>query len=178
MAQPDFVPVAVGDRVREPERLPVPDRWMVDRPGELAGMRPPEGTSFGTTGPDQGYGLKLARRFVGRLELQPGEHAEDAVAGCLGVGLKRASRFGRSPVIYDFELAFTVFGFLGGAPADLREFRAQYFVAADHHYWDQRAIADLVPDSTLALTPAEVREQLPNWRSLLALDDTKNDDAP
>jgi hypothetical protein len=173
MAQPDFVPVAPGDRVRTPERMPAPEHWVLDRPGELAGLRPPVGPAFGVPGPDQGYALRLARRFEGGLALAPGEHAEDAVAGAIGVALKRAARFGRSPVIYDLELAFSLFGYLGEAgavPADLVEFRRGYFEAASHDYWDQREIADLVPDSTLALSPADVRSRVAagDWRSLLA----------
>ena len=167
MAQPDFVPMTLGDRVRTADTLPIPDRWEATRPGELTGLRPPEGRSFGSTGPDQGYGLKLAKRFVERLELEPGDHAEDVVAGCLGIALRRAARFGRAPVIYDLEHAFTLFGFLGGAPAELIEFRRPYFGAASHDYWDQRDIADLVKDETLDLTPADVRAQLGDWRSLL-----------
>jgi hypothetical protein len=167
MAQPDFVPVSPRDKVRAGDPLPAPDRWTATRPGELVGLRPPPGRSRGNTGPDQGYGLKLAKRFVDRLELQPGEHAEDAIAGCLGVGLRRASSFGRAPVIYDFEFAYNLFGFLGGAPADLLEFRLPYFLAASHDYWDQRDIADLVREETLPLSPAEVRSRLGEWQSLL-----------
>ena len=167
MAQPDFVPMTLGDRVRTADVLPIPDRWEATRPGELEGLRPPEGRSFGNTGPDQGFALKLAKRFLDRLELAPGEHAEDAVAGCVGVALRRAARFGRAPVIYDLELAFTLFGFLGGAPAELVEFRRPYFDAASHDYWDQRDIADLVDEATLALTPADVRSRLGEWRSML-----------
>lgn len=167
MAQPDFVPISEGDRVRTAEVLPSADRWTASRPGEIEGLRPPEGRSFGTTGPDQGYGLKLAKRFVDRLELQEGEHAADAVSGCLAVALRRASRFGRAPVIYDFEFAFTLFGFLGDAPADLLEFRRPYFDSASHDYWDQRDIADLVADETLALSPSDVRARLGEWRTML-----------
>lgn len=171
MAQPDFVPVSPGDRVRKTDDLPSPDSWRATRPGELEGLRPPTGRSFGNPGPDQGFALKLAKRFADRLELQPGEHAEDAVTGCLGVALRRASRFGRAPVIYDLELAFTLFGFLGGAPDDLLEFRRPFFDAVAHDYWDQRDVADLVAEETLAMTPAEVRARLADWRSLLvALD--------
>lgn len=167
MAQPDFVPMTLGDRVRTADVLPIPDGWEATRPGELEGLRPPEGRSFGNTGPDQGFALKLAKRFAERLDLAPGEHAEDAVSGCLGVALRRAARFGRAPVIYDLELAFTLFGFLGGAPAALIEFRRPYFDAASHDYWDQRDIADLVDEETLALSPAEVRSRLGEWRSML-----------
>lgn len=176
MAQPDFVPVAPGDRVRTPERMPAPTQWRVDRPGELTGLRPPVGGSFGVPGPDQGYALKLARSFEGRLTLAPGEHAEDAVAGCVGIALKRAARFGRSPVVYDLELAFSLFGFFGdggAAPADLVEFRRPYFEAASHAYWDTRDIADLVPEETLSLSPADVRARVAagDWRSLLVTAD-------
>ena len=167
MAQPDFVHLSPRDKVRAGDPLPPADRWRATRPGELAGLRPPEGRSMGNIGPDQGYGLKLAKRFVGRLRLQPGEHTADAVTGCLGVGLRRAAKFGRAPVIYDFEFAYTLFGFLGEAPADLVEFRQPYFAEASHDYWDQRDIADLVREETLALSPDQVREQLGQWRSLL-----------
>lgn len=167
MAQPDFVPMTLGDRVRTADVLPIPDRWEATRPGELEGLRPPEGRSFGNTGPNQGFALKLAKRFADRLELAPGEHAEDAISGCVGVALRRAARFGRAPVIYDLEHAFTLFGFLGGAPGELVEFRRSFFDAASHDYWDQRDIVDLVDEETLSLSPAEVRSRLADWRSML-----------
>jgi len=49
------------------------------------------------------------------------------------------------------------------------DFRRPRFEEARHHYWDQRAIVDLVPDETLRLTPAQVKDRLGNWRSLLAI---------
>ena len=61
--------------------------------------------------------------FVDRLELVAGERAEDAVYGCAMVASARASLFGRAPVGPDLEMAFTLFGFLGGAPKDLIEWR-------------------------------------------------------
>jgi hypothetical protein len=167
MAQPDFVHLSSKDKVRAADPLPPADRWTATRPGELEGLRPPEGRSMGRTGPDQGYGLKLARRFADRLELAPGEHAADVIAGCLGIGLRRAARFGRAPVIHDFEFAFTLFGFLGGAPAELVEFRQPYFAEASHDYWDQRDIVDLVREDVLMLAPADIRSRLGDWRSFL-----------
>jgi hypothetical protein len=122
---------------------------------------------FGNQGPDQGYALVLAERFHGRLLLTENEDEHDVVAGCLGVGLARASLFGRAPVIHDLELAFGLWGYLDTAPDDLVAFRKPLFAGASHHYWDQRAIADLVPESTLRLTPAEVRRRLGEWRSLI-----------
>jgi hypothetical protein len=167
MAAPDYVPVAQGDRPREGLEIPGHDGWKATRPGDLTG-RQPEGRYFGNQGPDQGYALTLADRFHGRLVLTEGEEEHDAVAGCIGVAMARASLFGRAPVVYDLELAFGLFGYLDKAPADLVEFRKPLFAGAGHHYWDQREIAGLVPESTLRLTPAAVRQRLGEWRSLLA----------
>jgi hypothetical protein len=139
---------------------------MANRPGDLKGGHP-HGPHLGSPGPDQGYALTLVRHFEDRLELAEGEHREDAVAGCVGVALKRASIFGRAPVIYDLEHAFTLWGFLGGAPEELIRFRKPLFEGARHHYWEQRQIVDLVPEETLRMTPEQIRRSLPAWRELI-----------
>ncbi len=168
MAQPDYVPLSSVDRVRPADRLPPARQWFQDRPAEVGGRRGhPTGGRFGSPGPDQGYGMLLAEQFEERLELAEGERAEDAIAGCLGVGLRRASLFGRAPVKPDMELAFTVWGFLGDAPDELVQMRKPLFQGTAKAYLDQRAIADRVAVSTLRSTPARVREQLgSDWRSL------------
>lgn len=168
MAAPDYVPVRLADKARSGTPLPPAGPWTATRPGDLRG-RQPEGPKLGRQGPDQGYALVLARRFEDRLELAEGEHREDAVAGCVGVALARASLFGRAPVIHDLEHAFALWGFLGGAPAGLVEARRHLFAGASHHYWDQRQIVDKVPESTLRLTPAQVRDKLSDWRNLIAV---------
>ncbi|MDQ3756389.1 MAG: hypothetical protein M3394_00845 [Actinomycetota bacterium] len=166
MAAPDYVPIAQNDRPREPLGTPGHDGWTATCPGDLTGFQP-SGRLFGNQGPDQGYGLVLAERFHDRLLLTEGEDEHDVMAGSLGVGLARASLFGRAPVVYDLELAFTLFGFLGGAPIELVTFRKPLFESASHHYHEQRAIADRVPEETLRLTPVEVRDLLPSWRELI-----------
>jgi hypothetical protein len=167
MAAPDYVPVAPGDRPRQPLVTPGHGGWTASRPGDL-NDRQPSGRLFGNQGPDQGYGLVLAERFHGRLLLTDGEDEHDVMAGALGVGLARASIFGRAPVIYDLELAYGLFGYLDPPPTELVAFRKPLFAGASHHYWDQRAIVDAVPESTLRLTPAAVRQRLAEWRSLLS----------
>ena len=166
MAAPDYVPVALDELPRLTEPIPAPKAWKATRPGDLKGGQP-HGPQLGSPGPDQGYALTLARRFEDRLELADGEHREDAVAACVGVALKRASIFGRAPVIYDLEHAFTLWGFLGGAPEELVRFRKPLFEGARQHYWEQRHIVDLVPEDTLRMTPEQVRRSLPAWRELI-----------
>jgi hypothetical protein len=169
MTQPSFVPIVEADQVRRTYRLAVPSIWTQSRPSELRGTMPPTGPTFGTPGPDQGFALKLARRFEDRLVLADSEVAEDVVAGCTAVAMRRAARFGRAPVIYDLEFAFTLWGYLGGAPSALTEMRVDLFRSAAHHYQAQRAIADAVNEETLRLTPAAIARRLGEWRELLSV---------
>lgn len=166
MAAPDYVPVTRADRPREPLAIPGHSGWTATRPADLTD-RQPSGPYFGNQGPDQGFGLVLAERLADRLLVREDEDHHDVVAGCLGVGLARASLFGRAPVIYDMELAYGLWGYLDAPPADLVAFRRPLFAGASHHYWDQRQIVDQVPEATLRLTPADVRRRLGEWRTLL-----------
>jgi hypothetical protein len=172
VAAPEYVPQPAIRRTRSyvsPPRRP--ESWRADRPGDLAG-RQPLGAGLGSPGPDQGYIFVLARQYEGRLQLAAGEHEADAVAGCAGVALKRASIFGRAPVLPDLTVAFTLWGFLSAAPDELVELRRPLFAEAAnaHHYGERRRIVDAVPESTLRKSPPETAEaHQRDWRSLLTL---------
>ena len=145
---------------------------MADRPGEVVGSEASAGPGLGYQGPDQGYALKLAQRFAGRLVLAAGEREDDALAGCVAVALRRASMFGRAPVVHDVRLALELFGFLDEADADLVAWRSDQFAgAAGHHgYHVKLRLADLVPAETLRLTPAAAASaRTDNWRTPLGV---------
>lgn len=167
MTQPAQVPQADTDRVRPSAILPSPRRWELDHPADPIDLAPPSGPRFGSPGPDLGYGLKLARLMEDRLVLAEGEHREDVIAGGFACGARRASFFGRAPVIYDMEWAYGLWGYLGGAPDDLVQWRKKLFRGAAEHYWDQREIVDAVKVETLRLTPALARENVSRWKELL-----------
>lgn len=173
MAAPEYVPQPAVQRVRSyvsPPRRP--GSWLADRPGELPG-RQPLGPLLGSPGPDQGYAFVLAHRFDGRLYLTDGEHEADAIAGGVGVGLKRAALYGRAPVLHDLTVAFTIWGFLREAPDDLVAVRKPLFAEASHphHYPGLRHLVDMVPDESLRQSPQQVAEaHLQDWRALLRLD--------
>ena len=169
MTQPSFVPIVEADQVRPAYQLRVPSIWTQSRPAELRGAGQPAGHQLGSPGPDQGFALKLARRFEDRLVLEPGESNEDAIVGCTAVAMRRCARFGRAPVVHDLTFGFTLWGFLGGAPADLIEARGPLFRSAAHHYKLQRTIADSVAEETLRLAPEAVAERIGQWRELLVL---------
>ena len=135
MAQPPYVPHAPGKAT--PHYTSPPQRhggWRADRPGELAEGPLPAGEGFGHQGPDQGYALRLARRFVPRLALQAGEKARDVVAGCVTVAMKRASLFGRAPVSADLQVAFDQWRYLDAdAPVEVVASRRELFAGAGGH---------------------------------------------
>ena len=172
MAAPKFTPVDPLEDARgytSPDH--VPDEWRADRPGDLQG-RQPVGARLGYQGPDQGYALLLANRIRPQLQLRPQERADDAVQGCTGIGLRRASLFGRAPVIHDLRIAYTIWGWLDpDPPADLLAMRREAFdgVAEVLHNYDRlRDLADTVPQETLRSTPAQVAAGYPTeWRRLL-----------
>lgn len=174
MAAPKFRPVPTMEEARAYEPPDhVPEGWTADRPGEVGGFQP-TGPRLGYQGPDQGFALRIAERLRDDLELQPGENADDAIRGCLGIALRRASMFSRAPVVHDLTIAFTVWGFLDDAPpAELVELRSPTFEGLrhiTHHYTERRAVADLVPESTLRMTPDQVADRYPTgWSELLGV---------
>jgi hypothetical protein len=150
---------------------------MPARPGELvtAGGQPDaDAGRMGAPGPDQGYVLKLLPLLRPELALADGEDVDDVETAGVAIALKRASLFGRAPVIHDLRVAYTVWGLLDVvAPAELVRERQERFEAVRftaHHYPELRAVADAVPEATLRLTPEQVAERhSDDWRSLLAL---------
>ena len=172
MAAPKFSPVGPLDDARGYESPDhVPDGWNADRPAELTG-RQPSAARLGFQGPDQGYALALAARIRPEVVVQTGETLDDACSGCTAVALRRASLYGRAPVIHDLRIAFTVWGFFDAAPpAELVAVRTPLFEGVSnslHHYDERRALVDSVPEATLRMTPDQVRSAYPgSWRTLL-----------
>ncbi len=178
MAAPEFVPTKPTDRPRvytSPPRYG--DEWQAVRPGELVGhggQPDVDAGRMGAPGPDQGYLLGLVPLLRDELHLSEGELLADAEAAGVAVALKRASLFGRAPVIHDLRVAYTVWGLLApAAPAELvaerrRRFEGVHLTA--HHYPELRAVVDAVPAETLLLTPsAATSAHAAGWRDLLLL---------
>lgn len=178
MAAPEYVPTKPTDKAR---RYTSPPRygseWHAARPGELVsqgGQPDVDAGRMGAPGPDQGYLLKLVPLLRSELQLASGELLADAEAGGVAIALKRASLFGRAPVIHDLRVAYTVWGLLdSNAPAELvaeRTARFEGIRLTAHHYPELRAVVDAVPAATLRLTTEQVADAVASdWRSLLDL---------
>lgn len=169
MAAPEYVPTDPTARLRAYSSTPRrPEPWLADRPGEIEGFQP-RGDRFGDPGPDLGYAPKIARTFEDRLQLTEGEDRHDVVGGCVAIAMRRASLFGRAPVVHDLEIAFTIWGYLDPSPAaELVGLRRKAFEGvghAAHHYVELRELVDSVPEETLRSTPAQVAQAYAaDWR--------------
>lgn len=170
MATPRYAPVSPVEPVRYYESPEfVPDNWEPGRPGEIEG-RQPVGERLGYQGPDQGYIITLANRARSRVKATLSESIDDIVRGCSLIALRRASLYGRAPVVHDLNLALTLWGFLSDSPPpDLVTVRKELFIGVGnvHHYKEGRALADMVPESTLRMTPDQVAARfVSEWRVL------------
>lgn len=171
MAAPKHTPVNPVDRPRtyqSPDFVPSP--WTNTRKASVTG-RQPRAERLGHPGPDQGYVLSLAERLRPRIRVTAGESIDDAIQGCIGIALRRASHFGRAPVIHDLNIALTIWGyFLDQPPAELVAVRSQLFAGVAnvvHHYVEARRIVDMVPQSTIIMSPDTATKAMPlSWRAL------------
>lgn len=174
MAAPKFAPVSPLDDPRSYESpAHVPDQWLPVRPAEIRGFQP-EGGRMGYQGPDQGYAIKIANTFRPKIHVGAGESIDDAVQGCLVIGLRRASLHSRAPVVHDLTIAFTIWGYLDGdPPVELIGLRKDLFAGVanvTHHYDEARLLADMIPEATLRLTPqAAVAAYPTRWRELVGV---------
>ena len=170
MAAPKSAPAGARETHYYSSPDVVPAAWSPERPGVVDGLQP-VGRRMGAQGPDQGFALTIAERLSPKIHLQGRERLDDAIRGCLGIALRRASLFSRAPVVHDLTIAFTIWGYFDeDPPDDLIGRRPQLFEGVgnvNHHYAEGRAIADLVPESTLRMTPGAVAEAYPaRWREL------------
>jgi hypothetical protein len=135
---------------------------------------------MGTPGSDQGFALKLARRFADRLRLSGDESIDDVLIGAALVASRRAGLVGRAPSVHDLAAALSLWGFLDEAPPGLVAVRRRAFRAASHDYEVQRALVDSVPQTSLRLAPAEIerRVRAGEWPQLVGLPDGEADPEP
>lgn len=151
MAAPEFVPTSPTARRSYVSPGRRPGSWMADRPGELGGPQP-RGERLGDPGPDQGYVVHLTDVVKDQLRLSDGEHSVDALAAVGAVALKRASLFGRAPVIHDVTAALSLLGLAEPPPTGAAADRRRLALEEAHHphaYEKLREIVDRVPADAL-----------------------------
>ena len=170
MSAPKFVPaktvrVTPTAYSSPPRRF---DGWTATRPGD-GGLR--EGAQLGSQGPDQGYAHTLVETVEGQVTLREDEQWADVAMLIASVALKRASIYGRAPVIHDIRLVMTLFGYDDAScDQELVEYRraAAEEVSHSHHYGRLRGVVDRIGDEALTMKPADVASaRVHDWRALV-----------
>jgi hypothetical protein len=169
MAVDPYVPTRQEDAPRRSVAIPPAAGWQAVRPGDLEPAAGPgrKGVLFGTPGPDSGYALTLAERFHNQVTATFPETVHDAEALAAQVAMRRGGVFGRAPVRADVELGFTLFGWLGDAPADLVEWRRKAVAGVAHDYARRTSLVEAIPEWVIRQRPDQVRERLSDWKHLL-----------
>jgi len=141
--------------------LPAPRRWNGARPGEV--YADPSAVMFGTPGPDQGYVARLLPCIVGQLILPSGMEQRDASQAGISLACRRASLFGRAPMLEDLEVAFLLLGLMGETPGDWSTLAPVIAAAVEGaHYTPTQTehFARAVLSEWLCLSPENLRQQL------------------
>jgi hypothetical protein len=172
MAVDPYVPTRPEDAPRRSVAIPPAAGWRAVRPGDLDPAAPigKKGRLFGTPGPDSGYALTLAERFGDRVAVVAPETAHDAELLAAQFAMRRAALLGRAPVQADVELGFTLFGWLGDAPADLVEWRRLAVAGIGHDYPRRVGLIETIPEWVMRQRLDQVRERMSDWRHLLGLE--------
>ena len=174
MAAPEYVPVPPSARPRSYESPDhVPEAVGGRPPGRARAGRSPSAPASATRAPTRATPSSWPTSSSSPGCSSPtGSTRTTPSPGCVGIALRRASMFGRAPAIHDLTIAFTIWGFLDPSPpAELVELRRRVFAGVGHvthHYAEGRAIVDAVPEATLRMTPAQVRDAYPaRWHDLI-----------
>ena len=172
MAVDPYVPTLPEDAPRRSVAIPPASGWRAVRPGDIDPVVGPgrNGVLFGTPGPDSGYALTLAGWFHDQITVVRPETVHDAETMAAQVAMRRSGLLGRAPVRADVELGFTLFGWLGDAPADLVEWRRFAMAGVDHDYPRRVGLVEAIPEWVVRHSLDQIRARQSDWRHLLGLE--------
>jgi len=164
-----FVPADPADKPRQQQNLPpgaaLPpaSRWQAVRPSNLESPQPAGGL-FGSPGPNVGFAYTLAEHAADGFELAEHESLEDVMPLVAEVAGRRATQFGRAPVIHDVQVAAELFGYDGSADPAFTKARVLLVKDVGHSYYKRRELVEAVPEALLRRQPGEIDSPVYEWR--------------
>lgn len=142
-----------------PQGVPMPPAraWRATRPGDLHGEQP-KGELFGDPGPNIGYAATLMSQARDTLTVTPNERIDDVEKVVAQLAMRRATMFGRAPVMQDIDVARHILGLDRHQKLDAKlvEARTHALHNIAHEYPRQRAIVNEVPESLLRSNPDDL----------------------
>jgi hypothetical protein len=158
MGQQPNVELTESDLPRRSLQPAPPRGWRSSKPGIPHGPEDvPTGGTFGVTGPDPGWALKL----VGRADLPDEPGLREVVTGLV---MARAAALGRAAVPEEIEAALVLCGYGEEVPPAVIERRKRWLSAVPHEARPgETAVAD-VDRELLADKPERIRWALRHER--------------
>ncbi|HEY5890077.1 MAG TPA: hypothetical protein VIW94_05205 [Acidimicrobiia bacterium] len=152
MGQQPNLELGESDLPRKVAEPAPPQRWRPTKVGLVtAPDEKPTGGSFGNTGPDPGWALRLISEFD---LLSDNPNLKSVVTG---LTMARAAALGRAAVLGDIEVALILCGQDASSPQWVLDRRERWLEAAPHDRRPgQTAVAD-VDRNLLVRTPDQVR---------------------
>lgn len=171
MPTQDFVPTRRIDAPRHEQNMPegvdnpVPESWVADRPGDEDSKLNGAGELFGNAGPNIGYAYTLVGRIYDSLILSSNEHRHDVEPLVAEIAMRRASHFGRAPIMKDVDCAVHLLGL--GAELDNEETKQRVLLIHDcgHNEHKRRTIVNSIPDELLFGDKAPSTDKVSAWRT-------------
>ncbi len=156
MPTQDFVSPKNIDTPRHEQNMPegidtpVPDSWKAHRPGDEKTHKTSDDQLLGNAGPNVGYALSLVAREKSSFVLVAHEHLHDVEVLIGEIAMRRASHFGRAPVMDDIRFASKLLGY-DAAPAQGEEkWRPLLVNGCGHDEHRRRIIVNSIPDEIIA----------------------------
>lgn len=173
MPTQDFIAPRNIDTPRHEQNMPegvdnpVPESWVADRPGDDDSKLNGAGELFGNAGPNVGYAYTLVARVFDSLVLNSAEHHHDVEPLVAEIAMKRASHFGRAPIMKDVDCAVHLLGL--GSELDPEETKKRVLLVHDcgHNEHKRRKIVNSIPDELLFSDKAPSVEKVSAWRASL-----------
>jgi hypothetical protein len=156
MSTQDFVAKNRHDRPRHEQNMPegvevpTPLPWVAGRPGDEA-IAPvvPEGEYYGHPGPSIGFAMTLVNRQWDNIVLVDHEHRHDVEPLLAEIAMRRASFYGRAPIIDDVKLAIKILSYDAAPTQGEEKWRPHLVHDCGHNEHRRRAIVNSIPEEII-----------------------------
>lgn len=171
MPTQDFVFPQKSDSPRHQQNMPegnenpVPKSWVADRPGDMENAGKSQGSLFGHAGPNVGYAYTLVAHVFDTLFLSTNEHRHDVEPLLAEISMRRASHFGRAPIMKDVDCAVHLLSY--GLELDEGAMNNRVYLITDcgHDEHKRRSIVNSIPDDLIYSDKAATTEKIAAWRA-------------
>lgn len=170
MATKDFIFKRMIDEPRHEQNMPegidtpAPKGWLASGPGYVGKdqiIR--HGKLIGHAGPNIGFAITLAKRASKNWYLVKGEHIEDVEILLAEIAMRRASFFGRAPIVGDIGFASHLFGFHGEPEQGEEHWRPKFVHGTGHDEHKRRIIVNSIPEEIISGNAELNHETISGW---------------